>query len=112
MRNNKTISVLLILALMLLFAGCGRKQYKQEPATVKAIRLVFVASGDAEELPKLLSQMDNKMKLVALNTRPAKTKLGEYNYLIECADCSYEDLLKVKENIKLEIRYLGSFDVK
>ena len=73
---------------------------------------MFVASGDAEELPKLLSQMDKKMKLVALNTRPAKTKLGEYNYLIECADCSYEELLKVKENTKLEIRYLGSFDVK
>ena len=85
---------------------------KQEAATVKAARLVFVASGDAEELPKLLSQMDKKMKLVALNTRPAKTKLGEYNYLIECADCSYEELLKVKENTKLEIRYLGSFDVK
>lgn len=47
MRNKKTISVLLILALMLSFAGC-----------------------------------------------------------------SYEDLLKVKENTKLEIRYLGSFDVK
>lgn len=85
----------------------------QAPATAKAARLVFVASGDAKDLPELLALMkDRGMELVTINSRPAKTRLGEYNYLIECSGCSYEAFLKVKEKAKLQVRYLGSFDVK
>ena len=85
----------------------------QEPATAKSARLAFIAKGDAQELPELMAAMEKqKMTLVAIHDRPLKTELGEYYYLIECEGCSYADLTKILDKTGLEIRYLGSFDVK
>lgn len=85
----------------------------QEPATAKADRLAFIAKGDAEELPKLMSYMEKqKMTLVTVHDRPLKTELGEYYYLIECEESDYSVFLKIKDKTGFEIRYLGSFDLK
>ena len=84
---------------------------KSEPAVQQGNRLAFVAAGAAEDLPALLAKMnDQKMKLVTLHDRPQKTKLGEYYYLIECSDTSYESYEKLTENKSFEFRYLGAFD--
>ena len=84
-----------------------------EPQTTAADRLAFIAAGDAEDLPDLMSDLeDMKMELVTIHDRPLKTELGEYYYLIECEDCSYESYQKLTEKSAFEFRYLGSFDVR
>ncbi len=85
---------------------------KNDPETVAAGRLAFVASGSAESLPSLMKTMaDLNMTLIAIHDRPLKTVLGEYVYIIECSDCSYEDFTKLKEKSPLSLRFLGCFDV-
>ena len=86
---------------------------KDEPATATADRLAFTASGSAKDLPELTAEM-NKLgiTLIALHDRPEKTELGNYCYLIECSDCSYEDYQKLTEDSDFAFRYLGSFSVK
>ena len=86
---------------------------KDEPATATADRLAFTASGSAKDLPELTAEM-NKLgiTLIALHDRPEKTELGNYCYLIECSDCSYEDYQKLTEDSDFTFRYLGSFSVK
>lgn len=86
---------------------------KDEPATASADRLAFTASGSAKDLPELTAEM-NKLgiTLIALHDRPEKTELGNYCYLIECSDCSYEDYQKLTEDSDFAFRYLGSFSVK
>ena len=86
---------------------------KDEPATATADRLAFTASGSANDLPELTAEM-NKLgiTLIALHDRPEKTELGNYCYLIECSDCSYEDYQKLTEDSDFTFRYLGSFSVK
>ncbi len=86
---------------------------KDEPATATADRLAFTASGSAKDLPELTAEM-NKLgiTLIALHDRPEKTELGNYCYLIECSDCSYEDYHKLTEDSDFAFRYLGSFSVK
>ncbi|MBO5623481.1 MAG: hypothetical protein J5959_17835 [Butyrivibrio sp.] len=38
-----------------------------------------------------MSKMDGlKVKLVSIHDRPMKTELGNYYYIIECSDCSYQ----------------------
>ncbi len=54
---------------------------------------------------------DLNMTLIAIHDRPLKTVLGEYVYIIECSDCSYEDFTKLKEKSPLSLRFLGCFDV-
>ena len=84
-----------------------------QPATAQAERLAFVAMGDADTLPSLLAQMElQKMTLIAIHDRPLKTELGQYFYLIECANGSYGDYLKLTGKSEFEFRYLGSFDVQ
>lgn len=84
---------------------------KDAPATANAERLAFIAMGNAGELPDLMSAMNKeKMSLVAIHDRPLKTELGQYYYLIECADSSYESYQKLTEKSNFEFRYLGSFD--
>lgn len=84
----------------------------QEPATALAKRLVFVAMGKAEDLPALMSEMEKQnMTLITIHDRPLKTELGQYYYLIECADGNYDKYLKVSKNSPFTFRYLGSFDV-
>ena len=81
------------------------------PATAQAERLAFVAMGDAEELPSLMAEMERQnMTLVALHDRPLKTELGQYFYLIECANGSYAKYLKLTQKSAFEFRYLGSFE--
>lgn len=85
---------------------------KEPPSTGEAQRIAFIASGSAEDLTTLMKNMENLgMTLVTLHDRPLKTVLGEYNYIFECKDCSYEDYSKLKEKSMLEMRFLGCFDV-
>ena len=85
----------------------------EEPSTQKEDRLAFIASGPAEELPILLAGMvEQDMTLVTLHDRPQKTELGEYDYVIECSDSSYDSYLELTEESALQLRYLGSFDVR
>lgn len=85
---------------------------KDNPMVAKAQRLAFVASGSAKDLPSLMNDINaQKMTLISIHDRPMKTELGEYRYLVECADCDYQNYLKLAEKSSMELRYLGSFDV-
>ena len=82
------------------------------PATAQAERMAFVAMGDAAELPSLMAEMERQnMTLITIHDRPLKTELGQYYYLIECADSNYDSYLKLTEKCGFTFRYLGSFDV-
>ena len=82
----------------------------EEPETEDADRIAFVATGEAYDLPELMTEINAAgMNLVALHDRPQKTELGHYNFLIECSDASYSDFETISENKKFEFRYLGSF---
>ena len=79
--------------------------------TDKGERLAFIASGSAENLPELMSRLKSEgAALVTVHDRPQKTELGRYNYLIECADCSYETYKNITETEGFEYRFLGCFD--
>lgn len=85
----------------------------EEPATVQAGRMAFVAMGDAGEIPALMSEMEKRdMTLIALHDRPLKTELGQYYYLIKCAESNYQDYQKLTEKASFDFHYLGSFDVR
>jgi prephenate dehydratase len=50
----------------------------KEPADELAQRLAFIATGKADNLPALMSEMKKKkMTLIAIHDRPRKTELGE-----------------------------------
>ena len=60
-----------------------------------------------------MSQLnDKKITLVTVHDRPQKTELGEYNYILECTNCTYEDYLSLAENEAFTFRFLGSFPVE
>ena len=83
-----------------------------EPSQKKADRIAFIAKGKAEDLPKLLANIKSyNVTLITIHDRPLKTELGEYYYLVECADISYDTYQKIIFNNQLEFRYLGSFKV-
>lgn len=83
-----------------------------EAGTADAKRLAFIVKGSAEELPELMDKMEDEgVTLVTIHDRPQKTELGEYYYLIECEDMTYDDYTKLTEKSDFEFRYLGSFDV-
>lgn len=85
----------------------------QPPATAPAERLAFIAMGDAEALPGLMAAMEKlDLTLVTLHDRPLKTELGEYYYLVECADCSYENYQELSKTEGFSFRFLGCFDVE
>jgi len=84
-----------------------------EPQTAQSDRLAFIATGSAEDLPALMEELDDReITLVTIHDRPLKTELGEYHYLIECENCSYDTFEELKEKSGLKLRYLGSFAVK
>ena len=83
----------------------------EEPGTTEEDRTAFIISGSATDLPELMDDMDD-MQLVTIHDRPRKTELGEYYYLIECTECSFDEYNKLTQNSPFEFRYLGSFDVK
>ena len=71
----------------------------------------FVAMGEAAALPALMAEMERQnMTLITIHDRPLKTELGQYYYLIECADSSYASYLKLTQKSEFTFRYLGSFD--
>lgn len=83
-----------------------------EPSQKKADRIAFIAKGKAEDLPKLMTNIKSyNVTLITIHDRPLKTELGEYYYLVECADISYDTYQKIIFNNQLEFRYLGSFKV-
>lgn len=85
----------------------------EEPSTTTDDRLAFIATGDAEELPALMADMENlEMTLVTIHDRPLKTELGEYYYLIECENSSYTSYCKLAEQSGFELRFLGCFEVR
>ena len=82
----------------------------EEPATVTADRIAFIAEGNAENLPDLMTEIKKQgMTLVTVHDRPEKTELGNYYYVIECSDSSYDDYLNITEKADFDFRYLGSF---
>ena len=82
-------------------------------STADSERIAFVASGPAECLPGLIAGINRyNAKLITIHERPLKTDLGHYNYLIECEGLSYQALLRITKDSKLDIRFLGCFDVK
>ena len=86
---------------------------REAPATATSDRLAFIASGSAKDLTKLMAEMDKLgITLVALHDRPEKTELGNYYYLIECSNCSYENYQKLTQGSNYTFRYLGSYSVK
>ena len=82
-----------------------------EPAgTCASDRLAFIASGSAENLPALLSILEKRgMTLIAIHDRPLKTVLGEYNYVLECSGCDYDDYQRLAEAGLFSLRFLGCF---
>lgn len=85
---------------------------REEAQTAASDRMVFIASGSAKGLPGLLARMEEaQMTLITIHDRPAKTELGEYDYVIECADASYDAWCNLAENSSFTFRYLGSFPV-
>lgn len=75
-------------------------------------RLAFVAKGKSSNLPSLMSKINSKGKdLITIHERPLKTSLGEYYYLIEIANCSYDDYKIIINNDLFNYRYLGSFNI-
>ena len=84
-----------------------------EPSTASAERIAFIVSGDAKEFPALMADMEKrKMTLIAVHDRPMKTELGQYCWVIECADSTYQDYLELTKKSTLGFRWLGSFHVK
>ncbi|MBR3226738.1 MAG: hypothetical protein IKF78_15590 [Atopobiaceae bacterium] len=86
----------------------------REPSKEPAGRMAFLASGKADDLGKLLEDVRGAgATVVATHDRPRKTELGEYTYLVECANLGFDayDAL-VKGNQAFVFRYLGTFDVR
>lgn len=45
-----------------------------------------------------MAKMDREqMTLVTIHDRPEKTELGEYDYVIECEDATYDSYCKLEE---------------
>lgn len=85
----------------------------KEPVADTSDRLAFIASGSSEDLPGLMEEIEKEgMTLVAIHDRPRRTQLGQYDYLIECSDSSYDSYSRIAETSPLSLRYLGSFPVR
>ena len=86
----------------------------REPSKEPAGRMAFLASGKASDLGKLLEDVKSAgATVIAAHDRPRKTELGEYTYLVECANLGFDayDAL-TKSNQAFVFRYLGAFDVR
>ena len=85
---------------------------KDKPRESNKDRIAFIAKGKAKELPNLLKRINEEnANLITIHDRPLKTILGEYYYLIECSNITYEKYLKIINDINFNFRYLGSFNV-
>lgn len=86
---------------------------KKEP--VEKGKVAIMVSGPADKLSVFLRELDwNYFKLTAVHDRPAKTKLGEYVFLIEAAGGSAAGLeaAVAKFSGDLQIRVLGQYETK
>ena len=82
------------------------------PAEEPVKRIVFIATGKADNLPALMAEMKKrKMTLITIHDRPRKTELVEYYYLIEC-EGAYKSYQKLAGKSGFDLRYLGSFDLR
>lgn len=73
----------------------------------------LVIQGPAKELFNTLSAISHKgFHLVSLHDRPAKTKIGEYVYVIELSGGNVKELEKVlvKHSSAVKARILGTFN--
>lgn len=82
-----------------------------QPLADTGERMVFSATGPVSALPGLLDEMQQqKLTLVALHDRTAKTTLGQYVYLVECSGGSkaaFEQLEKACPDFSM--RWRGAF---
>ena len=63
-------------------------------------------------IKRIISMLEKKgIELVTIHERPEKTELGNYIYVIECANCNYEQISALVEDVPFGFRYLGSFEV-
>lgn len=77
----------------------------------KKERFAFIASGEAKNLPKLMNKLESlNATLITIHDRPLKTELGQYNYVIECAEGSYNTYEELSKVEGFEYRFLGCFD--
>lgn len=63
------------------------------------------------DLPATAKAERRDLILIAIHDWLLKTELGQYFYLVECTNGTYEGYLKLTEKSDFEFRYLGSFDV-
>ena len=83
---------------------------KKKPATENKSRMAFIVKGSASYLPSLLSDISkNKGTLITIHDRPLKTKLGQYNYVIETEGLSYNDYCMIKGKTNMVFRFLGCY---
>ena len=78
-------------------------------------KMSLLAQGPAQALPRLLTDLNSKgFKIVSLHDRAAKTKLGEYIYVIEVLGNNVTALenIAAKQQPSLKIRFLGAFSAK
>ena len=84
----------------------------EEPSHGMSERCAFILTGKASDLPSIMAGLENKdIELVTIHERPEKTELGNYVYVIECANCNYEQISALVEDAPFDFRYLGSFEV-
>ena len=74
----------------------------------KSDRMLFSAKGNISDFPQLIKAMGSS-EPVAITSRPLKTKLGDYIWLIELEDAGYGEFLKISETEGFEFKYYGSF---
>lgn len=75
----------------------------------------LIARGSAKNITKLLTDISRKgFGVISLHDRPAKTKLGEYIYVIELSGNNIKTLGEIIDNHKglLQCRIIGVFDAK
>ena len=74
----------------------------------KSDRMLFSATGNVSDFPKLTKAFGS-CEPVAITSRPLKTKLGDYIWLIELKDAGYDEFLKIGKTEGFEFKYYGSF---
>lgn len=85
----------------------------EDAANERGDRMVFTASGDASALPALMDALhESGVELVGIHDRTSQTVLGEYIYLIECADAGYEEFEIFSAVPGFEFHYYGAFPLR
>ena len=84
----------------------------EEPSHGMSERCAFILTGKASDLPSIMAGLEKKdIELVTIHERPEKTELGNYIYIIECANCNYEQISALVDDVPFGFRYLGGFEV-